>query len=465
MNAPLILIVATLVFTLIIVLFRKQPVLSAAVAVLGAGLMAIFTSIVPMDEPLVFLGIPYKIASTLWVLGRALILDEGNRAAIGFLYFAGALLFCVAWTLRSSRNLYYVGLLSIGSVAASLMIQPFLFAAIFLEFAAMGAVLILVSPEYPARRGGIRLLVMFTVAMMAILTAGWMLENVGVTRATPELAHRATLLLALGFAAIMAVPPFHLWLPSAAAEANPYALAFVTVFLQSAGLFFLLRFLGTYEWLRDDPRLFSGIRMVGTAMVWFGSLMALSQRSFSKVMAYALLTDFGVMLLAVGAGTTESNYLALGLTGVRVVSVTVWASGMARIYELQVEDNVEALRGAAYRSPLAATAMLVGLMSIAGLPLTAGFPGRWGLLLALAPIDPFAGWAIVIAFFSIGVTTLRWADILLSEPHIRAQGSRSIRVRLTLGGGVALSLLVGAFPQIIYPWVVEGVSGVAQLLP
>jgi formate hydrogenlyase subunit 3/multisubunit Na+/H+ antiporter MnhD subunit len=109
--------------------------------------------------------------------------------------------------------------------------------------------------------------------------------------------------------------------------------------------------------------------------------------------------------------------------------------------------------------------MLVGLMSIAGLPLTAGFPGRWGLLLALAPIDPFAGWAIVIAFFSIGVTTLRWADILLSEPHIRAQGSRSIRERLTLGGGVALSLLVGAFPQIIYPWVVEGVSGVAQLLP
>ena len=248
MSAPLILIVATILFTLGIVFFRNRPVVSAAVAALGAGLMATFISVVPMDEALVFLGVPYKIASTWWVLGRALILDEGNRAAIGFLYFAGALLFCVAWTLRSSRNLYYIGLLSIGSVAASLMIQPFLFAAIFLEFAAMGAVLILVSPEYPARRGGIRLLMMFTVAMMAILTAGWMLENVGVTRATPELAHRATLLLALGFAAIMAVPPFHLWLPSAAAETNPYALAFVTIFLQSAGLFFLLALILSSRW-------------------------------------------------------------------------------------------------------------------------------------------------------------------------------------------------------------------------
>lgn len=465
MSAPLILIVVTIILTLGIAIFRNRPIVSAVIAAFGAGLMATFTLLVTMDEAFVILGVPIKIGSTLWVLGRALILDESNRSAIGFLYFAGALLFYLAWTTRSSRNLYYIGLLSIGSVAASLMIQPFLFAAVFLEFAAMGAVLILISPEYPARRGGTRLLIMYTIAMMAILIAGWMLENVGVTRATPELAHRATLLLALGFAVIMAVPPFHLWLPSAAGESNPYALAFVIVFLQSAGLFFLLRFLGTYEWLRDDPRLFSGIRNVGTAVVWFGSLLAVSQKSFSKVMAYALLTDFGVMLIAVGGGTTECSYLALGLTGVRVVSLTVWASGMARINDLLVGDSVEALRGVAYRLPLASTAALVGIMSIAGFPLTAGFPGRWGLLFALVPVDPFARWAIMVAFFCIGLTTLRWANTLLSEPRMKVKEPQSIRERLLLGGGIGLCLLVGAFPQILYPWVVGAVSGVTQQLP
>jgi formate hydrogenlyase subunit 3/multisubunit Na+/H+ antiporter MnhD subunit len=104
-------------------------------------------------------------------------------------------------------------------------------------------------------------------------------------------------------------------------------------------------------------------------------------------------------------------------------------------------------------------------LSIAGFPLTAGFPGRWGLLFALVPVDPSARWAIMVAFFCIGLTTLRWANTLLSEPRTKVKEPQSIRERLLLGGGIGLCLLVGAFPQILYPWVVAAVSGVAQQLP
>jgi formate hydrogenlyase subunit 3/multisubunit Na+/H+ antiporter MnhD subunit len=465
MSAPLVILMITGVLAIAVAMFRNRPRLQAAISATGSVLLAIFALWITLDDPFMILGLAVKITSTWRILGRALILDESNRAAVGFLYLAGGFIFGGAWVARPNRNLYYVGLLCLGSVAASFLIQPFLFAALFLEFTAMGAVLILVSPETPSRRGGLRLLILYTLAMMAILIAGWMLDNLGVTSATPELAERATMLLALGFAVIMAVPPFHLWLPTAAEKANPYAISFVTVLLQSAGLFFLLRFLDSYTWLRSVPGLFEMIRWVGIAMVCFGSMLTIAQRSFSKVMAYALITDFGVMLLAVGTGIPEGYRLALGLSGVRVVNLAVWAMGSARILDHPGGDHFQVLQGAAYRSPIGATSALIGLASMAGFPLTAGFPGRWALLSTLATVDLLAGWAIILALLCTGAATLRWTNTFLGSPLDERIKSSTITETLFLVGGIAMCILLGAFPQLLYPWVTEAAAGMAQLFP
>lgn len=464
MSAPFVLLTVTAVLAMGVALFRNRPRTQAAISAIGSALLAVFALWITLDNPFEILGFAVKITSTWLVLGRALILEESNRAAVGFLYLAGAFIFGGAWVTRPNRNLYYVGLLCLGSVAASFLIQPFLFAALFLEFTAMGAVLVLVSSETPARRGGLRLLILYTLAMMAILIAGWMLDNLGVTSATPELAQRATMLLALGFAVIMAVPPFHLWLPPAAEKSNPYALSFVTILLQSAGLFFLLRFLDSYTWLRTVPGLFEMIRWVGIAMVCFGSMLAIAQRSFSKVMAYALITDFGVMLLAVGTGIPEGYRLALGLSGVRVVNLAVWAMGASKILD-HPDDSFQALQGAAYRSPIGAASALIGLASMAGFPLTAGFPGRWALLSTLATLDPLAGWAIILAFLCVCAAALRWTNALLGSPLDERIMSSTLTETIFLIGGIAMCILLGAFPQLLYPWVTEAAAGMVQLFP
>jgi formate hydrogenlyase subunit 3/multisubunit Na+/H+ antiporter MnhD subunit len=465
LSAPLFLLVVTGILALSVAFLRNRPRSYIVVSAVGSALLAAFSLWITLDEPFEILGLPVKITSTWLVLGRVFILDEGNRAAVGFIYLAGAFIFGGAWVAQPNRNLYYVGLLCLGSVAASFLIQPFLYAALFLEFTAMGAILILISPENPAHRGSLRLLILYTLAMMVILFAGWMLENLGVTSATPELAQRATMLLALGFAIIMAVPPFHLWLPTAAEKANPYGLAFVTILLQSAGLFFLLRFLDSYAWLRAVPGLFEKIQWVGIAMVGFGSMLTITQRSFSKVMAYALITDFGVMLLAVGTGEPEGYRLALGLSGVRVVNLAVWAMGSAKILQRPGDDHFKALQGAANRSPLGAAAALIGVASMAGFPLTAGFPGRWALLSTLATMDPVAGWAIILAFLCVGGATLRWANALIGSPSDERTISSPLVEKLFIGGGIAMCILLGAFPQLLYPWVTEAAAGMSQLFP
>lgn len=444
---------------------RGRPRIASAISATASVLIAGFVLLATLEEPFVLIGLPIKLSSTWRVLGRAFILDESNRAAVAFLYFAGAFIFGGAWLTSPGRPFFFVGLVSLAVIAASFMIRPFLFAAIFLELAAMGAVLLLSVGDSPAMSGGLRLLILYTIAMLTILLTGWILESVGVTTATPELAERATQLLALGFAILMAVPPFHLWLPAAARESNPYALAFVTIVLQSAGLLLMLRFLDTYSWLRENETLFLGIRIAATAMVGFGGLWAVAQRKLSGVMAYALLTDFGVMLLAVGSNLPEGFRLALGLSGVRVVSAAMLGLGLSRLEFNRGRRSPGARPALAIPEPFASAAILIGLLSLGGFPLTAGFPGRWALITLLAPIDPLASASILLALICLGGITLRWVGIFFIRRAEYSKPSVSLYERVFIGMGIGFCVLLGLFPQILYPWVLQAVAGMSQLMP
>lgn len=464
MNAPLLLFVLTAAFAILTTFLRRNDAALTLISSAGALLLAIFITLVSFDAPLNLLGIPLKIGDTWRVLGRSFVLDERNRAMLGFLYFIGAFVFPAARYAGTNRYFNAVGLLSLGAVAASLLITPFLFAAIFIEFTAIGAILLLATPEYGAWKGSLRLLTLYTIGMLAILLAGWMLDSIGVTTATPELAQRTTILLAVGFAVLMAVPPFHHWLTVAAGKTNPYALTFVTVVLQSVGLFLMLRFLDGHTWMREEPRFFSGMRWTGIFMIAYGGLSALAQRSFSRVMAYALLTDFGVTLIAVSTNDSSGYRLALGLTGVRVIGMAVWALGLVQLVDDYEHDQPEFLQGAAHRALLPAIAALIGVLSIAGFPLTAGFPARWALVTSIPSLDLLAGGAVLFSTLCIGASAILWLYHFL-QPAEQEPQAVSIERTVFFIGGIGLILAFGVFPQLVFPWIVEMASGLTNLLP
>jgi formate hydrogenlyase subunit 3/multisubunit Na+/H+ antiporter MnhD subunit len=322
-SAPLILTIGSILLAAVIPFLRLRREVVVAIAVLGAAALGAFALLMPIEEALSMGSTGVRVDGTWMILGRALTLDDGNRAAVGFLYLIGAFLIGGTWMTERSRYLPSVGLIMVYVVTASLMVRPFLFAALFIELAAMGAVLILVEGRFQARKGALRLLILYTLGMIVLLWAGWLMETGGITSGAAQEARQATTYLALGFAILLSIPPFHIWLPTAGDETKPYGLMFVAVVLQSAGLFFLLFFLNQYPWLRQNENLFEGARLVGAAMVVFGGAMAIAQRKFSKMMAYALLADFGVIVIAVGTGQAEGYELARGHSGTRAISLAV----------------------------------------------------------------------------------------------------------------------------------------------
>ena len=459
MNAPLLLLAFTLALAVLVAVLRKERVVAWLLAGIGAGLAALLVFAVRLDEAGGVLGIPIKVSGTWTIVGRSLVLGESNQSAVGFVYLAAAFLFAGAYVARPGRLFYSAGLVVVGLVAASLMVVPFLYAAVLLECMAVVAVLILSPPEQHGLRAPMRMVVLYTLGMIALLMAGWQAEILGAGAAPAEAARTATALALLGFALLLAVPPFHVWLPSSAGQSHPYALAFVILISQTGALFLVFRFVDAYAWLREDAALFAGARWPAIGIACFAALWAMAQRSLARTAAYAALADTAVILLAFSSMTAGGYQLSLGLCGARVISLSVWALGASVLRNAGAGDTSSELSGIGYRAPLATATALVGLFSLAGFPLTAGFPGRWAVMASGGE----AVLGVVVTLAAVSLAAVRWTSTVFRAPREFALQGSSTFERFLLGAGILLCLLLGLFPQLLYPWVVDALSGLTGL--
>jgi multicomponent Na+:H+ antiporter subunit D len=459
-SSPLLIVVASLATAILAGLFRNQRTASSFIAASGAALLAVFILFVPLDEATSVLGLSLRFDSQWVVLGRVLHLGPAIRPMIGFLYLAGLYLFSGSWLVVQNRFFPSIAVLMLMTVAGSIMVEPFLFASAFIGLAAMGSVLLLVSQDNPQSGGAIRLMVLYTFAMLAILLSGWMIETGSGTGTSSNGGVSAATVLSFGFAILMAIPPFHIWLTSGVQESNNFIVAFVTIILQSAGFFFLLRFLDTYSWLREDPIFHTGLGVISVGTMFLASLWALSSKDLRKVFAYAIVADMGVILLALSRGSSAGARIALALFGARIFGIAVLAMGLCVI-----RTRAGEWRGAGRRQPIAALSILVGLLSLVGFPLTAGFPGRWALLSLNYSQDLYILITLLSTMILFALLVLRWATILFDPTQHEERNPRITSLRLYLLFGIASLMLLGIAPQILVPWVVEVAAGLTHLFP
>jgi formate hydrogenlyase subunit 3/multisubunit Na+/H+ antiporter MnhD subunit len=121
--------------------------------------------------------------------------------------------------------------------------------------------------------------------------------------------------------------------------------------------------------------------------------------------------------------------------------------------------------GAGRAAPLATAAALLGVLSLAGLPLTAGFPWRWILMAQSSESSNPGAILMVISMFATLWVVLRWTRVLFEK------GSTVAEIELRTDGRVAVALMAGAclllgiLPQLVTPWVSLATAGLANLSP
>jgi len=180
-------------------------------------------------------------------------------------------------------------------------------------------------------------------------------------------------LIALGFK--IAAVPFQIWVPDVYQGAPTPVTAFLSVGSKAAGFVVLLRVLRPFLIL---PNLHRFIVIIAVLTLIYGNLAALPQTNLKRLLAYSSIAHAGYLLIGVAcfAGSAIGFYLTAYLL------MTLLAFAVLTIVAQHTGEAISDFDGLAKRAPLLAFAMLIAMISLAGVPLTVGFFGKFFIFAA-----------------------------------------------------------------------------------
>src|SRR5437762_9574487 len=180
-------------------------------------------------------------------------------------------------------------------------------------------------------------------------------------------------LVALGFK--IAAVPFQIWVPDVYQGAPTPVTAYLSVGSKAAGFVVLLRVLQPFLVLPQTQRL---IFVIALLTLIYGNLAALPQTNLKRLLAYSSIAHAGYLLIGVACFDAS----AIGFYLVAYLFMTLLSFAVLIIVARQTGEQIADFDGLAKRSPFLAFAMLIGMVSLAGVPFTAGFFGKFFIFYA-----------------------------------------------------------------------------------
>ncbi|HMD81968.1 MAG TPA: hypothetical protein VKE92_11700, partial [Anaerolineales bacterium] len=330
MNAPTIWILVPIFFGSLLLFINNQRVLSILGGLFATSL-ALIAQFVPIEEAMLVGAFSFKIDSSLTVLGRTLIILPAEGSLLALIYGATALWFFGAEASNTATRIVPIGLIITGLMVASLAVEPFLFAALFIEMAILLAIPLLTSIYSPPGKGIVRFLIYQTLAMPFILVTGWLLAGVEASPGDLALAAQSSSMLGLGFAFLLAIFPLYNWVPMLLEETSPYTAGFLLWILPTITIIFGAGFLDRYSWLRSSQELISALRFTGLLMIVTGGLFAGFQRHLGRIMAYGVIAETGFSILALSLDPKLGIPILFLLIPARALGQAVWSLSLTVI--------------------------------------------------------------------------------------------------------------------------------------
>ncbi len=261
------------------------------------------------------------------------------------------------------------------------------------------------------------------------------------------------MLVALTFK--LSLVPFHLWTPDVYEGAPAPAAAFLASASKVATFAVLVR-LFQLSPAASLPALDLLLTLIAVASILIGNLLALLQNNLKRLLGYSSIAHFGYLLVALVA----SEGLALEAIGVYLAGYLLTILGafgviclMSTPYNGRDCDALYEYRGLFWRRPYLTAVLTVMMLSLAGIPLTAGFIGKFYIIAAGVQAELWWLLATLVIGSAIGVFYyLRvMVTLFLIEPNLRRHdapvdwGQRAGGMMLLLVA--LLAVIIGVYPQ------------------
>jgi formate hydrogenlyase subunit 3/multisubunit Na+/H+ antiporter MnhD subunit len=426
-----------------------------------AVLLALLAWTLPIEEPISILPWPRfqatKIAESLTFLGRQLVLADSTRSLLVLIYSGLALWFGGAFAAGTNRVFIPLGLGIAAMLTAAVAVEPFLFSALIIEGIAIACVPLLSPPGTRVVNGVIRFLTFQTIGMAFILLGGSQLSVLEFNPGDAGLIWRATILLGFGFAFVLGIFPFHIWIPMVAEKTHPYSAAFVFLFLPATISLLGIRYLEQYVTLGIAQDVIMVLQFLGLLMCLTGGIWAAFQQQLGRILGYGSVFEIGMILLSLSLiPQLESINPQRGIIFAqlipRALGFGIWALSLGILASITGDLRFRSIRGMGYHTPVASAGVLIGTLSIAGFPLLAGFPGNLALWLAISQTNPIVAYLSVLGNLGLFVAAIRTFFVLFApsgDEKWQISESRT-QLALLILGSVLLGIL-GILPQLYLP--------------
>lgn len=213
------------------------------------------------------------------------------------------------------------------------------------------------------------------------------------TQPPTPLAIVGFVLLLTGFGFKTTTAPFQFWVPDVYEGTSTPVTAFLSVGSKLAGFALILRFVVTG--LNANPELHLIFAVLAVLSMLLGNLGALQQSNIKRLLAYSGIAQAGYILVGLAAmSVTGMSALLFYLAAYAVANLLAFTVVIVFSKAVGSEDIAD-YAGLVRRSPIAAFSLTVALMSLAGLPLTAGFMAKFYVFLSAAQAGLI--WLVLIA--------------------------------------------------------------------
>lgn len=300
-------------------------------------------------------------------------------------------------------------------------------------------------------------------------------QSVAMGEADPVLTIFALMMIVVGLAFKVGAVPFHMWVPDAYEGAATPVTAFMSVVVKTAAVAVLIRVLiGAF----GDPStmgLYTGwtpvIIILAVISMVYGNLAAIAQSSVKRMLAYSSIAHAGYILVGIAAasevGTFAVSAVLYYMAAYTFSNVLAFGSLILMGSKGKEAVSYADLAGAGRRHPMAAFPFVIGVLSLLGLPPTAGFFGKYYVFSAAVQAGGPMVWIAVLGVLASVIGAYYYLKVIvylfMKEPEEDApiavpMQSWYMVVALILAGYYVMKL--GIFPSQYLDWAVAAAAGV-----
>ena len=392
---PLLIVTATSVLVMLMIGIRRSYIATGSITITGL-LAATLVAVSMMDwtnqqvTPLLIID-QYSLLFTVVVCASAMIL-----AILSFPYF---------FELDDEKEEYFL-LLTVATIGAIVMVSSnhFVSTVLGLETLSMSLYGMIAYPLHSAKSAKFPLEASVKYLVLSAAASGFILFGMALIYAqTGTLSFAsvtslpaaglgdgytivALLMVVSGMAFKLSLAPFHMWTPDVYEGAPLPATAFLATIGKAAMFVVLLRFIQISDALSFDSMV-TVLTLIAAASMLAGNLLALLQDNLKRILAYSSIAHMGYLLLALVAGHYVTGTIAVEAITfylIAYVIMSLGAFGVASVISSSEKefDSIKEYRGLFWRNPLLATTFIAMLLSLAGIPLTVGFIGKFYIFLS-----------------------------------------------------------------------------------